>query len=893
METSTKRCKGHWYLLPLSFFIPFAVMCLCAQILEIVPFGEHSMGLTDGSLYIYSLPVFGYNLKRGGSFLYSLYNGLGTNAWSDYAWGGLSPLRFLAYFATQENAPELYTWICILNVALCGLTMYLLLSGLRGPYLSHLVFSTSYALIGFNASLGYHYIFFIGVQLLPLMILGLVKLLRGGSPLLYVLSLGACIFINFYFGFFLCEASLVVFIAYYIANRKTCFPRRGRILGTYIAASLCAGMLGAPMWLPALKAYSDGGRLSQAVETAASLSFHENMPFLQIFSKLVSGANSQSEQVDGLPFIFCGILVVALVLLYFINGEIPLRRRLAAGALVIFYLLSFYINAFTRIMHMGSHTNWFNYRYSFVFSFLLIALAWEEFPYIIKLSARDARRCALTLVVSAILVFSTQYDYVSGGMILLDLALLAGMFMLLAAYRRWPLHFNYRAFTLALLIIVCGNLTVNYIVSTKNVRGDDWELDLDAYQTYNIVFGSAVDALNQFDNSFYRMEKDVSETGTSGVDSDKYVYHGIGQSGPTVRKFNHVQLNRLGINWLDMRHWYQKGVPAATDALLGLRYLVATEDLATEKGYESLAATPDRTIYRNPNELSIAIIANAACTEVELGDNAFENLNTVWRAMTGRNKDIFLPQRDMTFTLYNATENRSVTAEELRISTAKTEQGIVEEQPEIAEMVIEFTAEHSGALYRFNTAIPSSNSGSENACIKCVGVFKEGDIVRDTSTANTEYVPAKDFTKACSHFAYAWADAETLAEYAKLLNSRGSTFNVVNDDYLTGSFTAQKGQTVLFTIPWDEGWTAYIDGQPVPINKTWDLFMSIDAPEGQHSYELKFFPAWMNYGMILSGAALVGLIVLMIVWKRKNKSVPAAISEQIQIELSAESSQLD
>ncbi len=49
--------------------------------------------------------------------------------------------------------------------------------------------------------------------------------------------------------------------------------------------------------------------------------------------------------------------------------------------------------------------------------------------------------------------------------------------------------------------------------------------------------------------------------------------------------------------------------------------------------------------------------------------------------------------------------------------------------------------------------------------------------------------------------------------------------------------------------------------------------MSIDAPKGHHTYEMRFFPAWMNYGLYLSAAAFVGLIVLMIVWtawKRKQ-----------------------
>ena len=93
----------------------------------------------------------------------------------------------------------------------------------------------------------------------------------------------------------------------------------------------------------------------------------------------------------------------------------------------------------------------------------------------------------------------------------------------------------------------------------------------------------------------------------------------------------------------------------------------------------------------------------------------------------------------------------------------------------------------------------------------------------------------------------------------------------MHENDLTGSFTAGDDQRILFTIPWDEGWTCYIDGAPAPIDKTWNLFMSVEVPAEQHTYEMKFFPAWMNYGIILSAAALAGTIALMLAWNAQRK----------------------
>ena len=58
------------------------------------------------------------------------------------------------------------------------------------------------------------------------------------------------------------------------------------------------------------------------------------------------------------------------------------------------------------------------------------------------------------------------------------------------------------------------------------------------------------------------MEKDESESETVGADPQLYFYNGVSHSSPAERMFVHKQLNRLGINWFDMRHWYSEGIPA-------------------------------------------------------------------------------------------------------------------------------------------------------------------------------------------------------------------------------------------------------------------------------------------------------------------------------------------
>ena len=867
----------------LSFFIPVIVLTLALLGLRIVPFGDkHSLAISDAKFYLNGEMFFARLLRGEENWLYSLNNGLGNNEWSVLAWGGVSFGGFLSLLARLETIPSVFTLICVVNMALCGLTMYLLLAYLYGDRFSHLIFSTSYALIGFNVANCYQALFFMGPQMLPLVALGLVKLLRGESPLVYILSLGTCILLNFYFGFHLCVFSVILFCVYLCLHWEELAGKVKTLFARWALSSLLAGLLGAVVWLPTLKAYSGGGRLNQT--GLAEYTFSENMPFIQIFSKLFSGANSANELVIGLPNIFCGILVVALVILFFMDKKIGERYKKAAALVLAIYLLSFYIPAFTLLMHGGTHTNWFPYRYSYVFSFLLIMLAVEEFEHLDEITLADTRRCGTALLIGVILIFSTRYEFVTGGAVLLDLALLLLMWLGFYLYKTKPEVTPKSTLALFLLLIVCGNLYANFFISTKNVREKEkWELNLEEYNKNIMVSGTLTGALNDAEPGFFRMEKEKSESGSIGADPYLYNYNGVSYSGPAVRAFVHQELCKLGVNWYDMRHWYSEGVPAATDTLLGLKNILSERDLTEEKNYENLISMEETSVFHNTHALSPAILSAATVQEQELGENVFDNLNLVWKGMTGGEKDIFTAQEDVTYTLVTDYAPQSVTSRELQESFSAAEAKTDEDKDEKPEprsyFEYCFTAAQDGPIYYFDTSIPGSPDGLPDPVIKYVGFYHKGDEVEGKIPVKNGIGTGEFLRGYCVNLAFAYADNAQLEEYAQLLNSRDCTFNAEHENDLTGSFTAGEDQRILFTIPWDEGWSCFIDGKPVPIDKTWDLFMSVEVPAGQHVYEMKFFPAWMNYGLVLSGAAIVGTIALMIAWKaqKKKKTVQAPV----------------
>lgn len=866
-----------WVYVLLSFVLPALLFTLALAMLGITPFGKHDLAITDAQYYLNGQLFLARLLKGQENWLYSLNNGLGGNNWSILSWGAFHPGLLLALFADQMNIPTVFTWICVVNVSLCGLAMYALMAALNGHKAENLLFSTAYALMGFMMVNCYQVGFVLGPQLLPLMVLGLVRMKRGRSPLVYVVSLASCCFFNFYFAFHLCVASAAVFLAWFLAQGDVLSGRRVRAVLGWLVPSVIAGLLAAPMWLPALKAFTGGGgRMEQT--SILEYTLRENMPFLQMFSKLFTGAHSTDELVNGLPNIFVGILCLALAVLYFMNRRVDKRRRMAAGAVVGFYLMTFFVKSATLLMHGGTHTNWFPYRYSYVFSFLVICLAAEEFRYLDELTWRDARRCFIGLAVAAVLIFGTSYGFISGTAALLDLLLLAVMGGAFHMYRTAPDRAPRRVLVLFLLLVGGMNLFFNAYATTKKVQ--DWELDLGEYTQNILTNGTLIDGINGAETGFFRMEKDVSQSNSVGADPMLYNYNGVSHSGPADRMFIHQGLCRLGVNWFDMRHWYAAGAPAAADSLLGLKYIVSERDLAAEKGYEEKADFNGMKIYRSDRYLGLPILANGDAADVTLGDDVFANLNAVWQAMTGSAQKVFYEEQDVTFSLVTDYAAQSVTGRELKASAAAAERASrAGETPDQAEnasyMQYTFTAARDGSVYVFDTSIPDSVNGLIEPAMRYVGTYKKGDTVEGKFPVNAAIGTGDLLRGYCVNQVFAYADDEALAEMAKTLNDRDVTMTVEHENRLTGTFTADEDRLLLFTLPWDEGWTCTVDGKAVPIEKTWDLFMSVSVPAGSHTWEMHFVPAWLNYGLILCAAAAAGLVAVLIVGKKRGPVLPA------------------
>lgn len=870
----------------LSFVIPFLVIILAYIGLHITPFGDNTIVISDAkALYMGDLAYAQRAFRGQEDLLYSFQLGIGMPLIGNQGFM-LNPVNLFVLLFDITSFAAMYSWRIAIDMAFCGLTMFIFLSSVYGQKTHNLIFSTVYALIGFNVAYCFLLGFIFYVAMLPLIALGIRKIINGKTPWLYLISLAYTILTGYYFGYMLCIASVVLFLMWYAERRKDYPPLlKKRIWITYIGSSLSAGLLTAFIWIPAYLSII-GGRANQ--NSIFDFSMAENMSFSDAFAKLFIGANNIEELRYGRPNIFCGALAVFLVIAFFIDRRNSGKSKAVRGIPLLFYFITFYVKAFSMIMQGFSVTNWFNYRYSFVFCFLLILTAFEEFLQIRDMAIGDFKRSCIAFGLFIVMVFMQSHSFVSGGWMILDATILAGCIGAVWWNRVDEIKAPQRV-TAMLLILLCSiEGYANYMVSTNKIM--EWAYSEKAYQE-DLFNGSVLaDAVMGADPSLYRMVNEHATLERSNNDPRLFAYNGVNYFGSLSPDFVFQCMSRLGLPWWSNRMWYSEGMPDAFDALLGIKYVVSERDLAEQKGYEKKLNLDKYSIFLNNHALPIGMLVKDTVNTVSLERDPFENHNNLWKSMTGQSREVFTRENDITFTLHVNHDGEQVDYDSARqysasVSKKQAEAGSAgeavsdfssntedsDESTNQADQIISsglyiecvFTAAQDGGVYSYAGAGVDDKSGSSLEAMHYLGHYRKGEKVSDYIYINSNL--STDMLKGiCGEYYAAYANADVLAEYCSLLQNNAGELFKVTDSHLTGTIDANDGDRLFFTIHYDEGWTLKVDGIEAELEKTADLFMSAGVSAGVHAYELIFFPKGMKTGMLVSGGAVLLLMLLIV-----------------------------
>ena len=84
---------------------------------------------------------------------------------------------------------------------------------------------------------------------------------------------------------------------------------------------------------------------------------------------------------SGLPNIFSSFIALYMVAVYFISTKIKIKEKVLYLGLIVFFILSFNINYLNYIWHAFHFPNEVPYRFAFMFSFVILTMAYKGFQY--------------------------------------------------------------------------------------------------------------------------------------------------------------------------------------------------------------------------------------------------------------------------------------------------------------------------------------------------------------------------------------------------------------------------------------------------------------------------------------------------------------------------------
>ncbi len=407
--------KIRWNYVALAFGVPTGLMLIVMFLTSVAPFGQYTMLYSDMYHQYYPFFVeFRETLRAGESLLWNWSVGVGMDYLGLISYYLASPLNLLSVLVPDGWVLSYFSLLMPIKIGLASGFFAIMLKKLYGKDdLALTLFGSFYGMCAWALGYQWNIMWLDTFALLPLVMLGTVWLLRDKKYILYTVTLFLSIFANYYVGFFVCIFVLLFFFCYELCRFRGVWRFVCDFVRIGFFTVLAIGMT-AILELPALAALQDtyssinkfpegfsvnlvsGEAVTVAKEaweafktakeageetfdlwwTAIKASYPPVMEGMaQVAGQM--GGGMELTYIDGLPNLYCGVLPVALGFLFLLAKNVKLRDKFCCVFLLLLFMLSVIIRQLDYIWHGFHFTNQIPYRFSFLFSFVLLYMAYR------------------------------------------------------------------------------------------------------------------------------------------------------------------------------------------------------------------------------------------------------------------------------------------------------------------------------------------------------------------------------------------------------------------------------------------------------------------------------------------------------------------------------------
>ena len=899
-------------------WVYFAVFFLSAGILfgsyaffRIHPIGDGSVLVLDlNGQYVYYYEHYREAFWGRESWIYSWSRNLSGEMFGIFAYYLASPYMIIIALLPRRMMQTAILILQLSKVGTSAVTFCFFLKKIspKPPKtVSLIIFPMMYALMSYMVVQLMDPMWLDGLIYLPLICHGVHRLVEEGKFTPYIVPLALMFIAHFYIGYMVGIFTFFYFCYVCLNREDRVLPKRFVLrclqfgVGT-IVALMCA------MWV--LLPVYNSLKLGKFEFTDPDFSLATQFDFLTFITKLFP-MTYDTVYPKGMPMIYCGTAVLLLVPLYFMNQLIPVKQKVCDGVLTVILVVLMYIKPWDMAMHGFQVPNWLPFRYSFIFSFMMLVMAFRAFEKLEGITSQNIGGIFFGLMVflfwcerenySHFKLFVTRkdtngdpYNVIQG--IWVSMLALAAYFALIYLVKKAPAS---KVTAISLVVVIGAELFLTAIDTIKKIDIDVAYSKYSSYEPYMSDLNKAVDMIEDFDTDpFYRMEATFHRTVNDAIGTG---YKSVSHSSSTMNAPALMTLHRLGYAYGGHYTRYDGSTPL-TDALFDIRYLMDKEGntsyvstrykvppeykLATELTVEHGGKKSKDTtfkFYKNPNALGLGVAAQGDIEGVQLGDDdPFDNQNKLFSALTGSDEEFFTPVE----VVKSDSENMvtvSTTDGHIKYSPAdesnkechidyvvrmnrdsdlymylptKYERSCnIWYQPEEDYIDGEYKMEYVGQFFT-----------GDNYSIMKIGRFIEGQDIRVRITVANDENEAYWRDKLFYTFDY-----EGFSKACDKLKESSFEVTEFEDTALTGSVKAQfDGQKLFTTIPFEEGWNIEVNGKAVTPEKCVDdSLIAIPLDKGENVVKMRFSPSYWRLSQVIT---IFGVLVLLVIMAAEYKN---------------------
>ena len=849
----------------LAFVASAALMLFMWFCNQMIPFGDRTILRMD--LYHQYGPLFAELYERligARSLLFSWNSGLGGGFLGNFFNYLASPTGLLVLLFGHENIPEAIGVMVLVKCAFASGAFAHMLRRVHGRNNASIAaFGILYSFCSWLIAYYWNVMWLDAMALLPLVMLGIHNIVRERRLMLYCVTLAITLVTNYYMGFMVCIFSLLFFLVTFFSGQtkadKLLPPPDGRTKHrlkdnrflrtgfTFACASLLGAALAAFALLPVY--------FSLKSSSATSGSFPKDFSsYFKIFDFLANhfadvAPTIRSSGGDVLPNIYSGVPAMLLVPLYLFVPSIKGREKVAHVLLLIFMYFSFNTNVLNYIWHAMHFPNDLPYRFSFLYSFLLLWIAYKVFINLKEVPLRAIVGVGAAAALFAVIVEkvdSRNVDFIDpftntqvNATTYITLAFIVAYTLVFATMRRGQ---QTKGLSLTVLMLCCV-ITEVCAADVKNFEITQLKVN---YTTDLKNFQQVKKELFESDGSFFRMELTDLRT---RMDPAWYDYPGVSTFSSMAYERTSNLESRLGLgsNFINS-YTYNPNTPVY-NAMHSLKYLVENQNfdspnagsayldvLNPEIYKERSEFTRERfTVFENRWHLPVAfwVAGDLRQWDTVTGSDPFLKQGDFW-SLAGAGEGVFKPlELRLSDDFYGEDGGLTAYTSEQYVGFSGKPEGRMASIPLVIEVeearnVYLMADAHYATVHVNKPDGGVANRDHDSQAAWDLGVVTPEEPLSVDIRLNKDEAPASG-----GFYVYAYGlDMDVFMQGYDFLKAGALDITRHGDTLIEGTIDAPDNGLLYTSIPYDEGWQVSIDGKRVPVTSYVGLGSEDELPQG-------------------------------------------------------------